>query len=146
MPFTDSLNVVGQALEDLLKGQVNQGLLQVRKVWFGDEDELIPETPAINVSPEIKTRELYGTGHTTKNNFRFYVTIYHSKLGDPAVTRKECITYSEQVESILHSNRQLGGLLVDSMVESLQPGVSSRNNVIMKATRLTWVGLSSSRL
>jgi hypothetical protein len=147
MANSDSLVVVGQAIETLLIQQKNQGVWpNLKDIWYGREEELIPNTPAINITEEGKNRELYGTGHRTENRFSFYITVFHSKLGDPAITRKECTAFAEEVEAVLHADKTLGGLLFTSMVTALQPGVASRNNVLLKATRLTWVGRSSTRI
>jgi hypothetical protein len=144
--LSDSLVTVASAIEAIFVNQKNQGLLPIRDVWYGGDNTLIPETPAILIEPDIKTRDIEGSSHMNYIRFRVYLTIFHSKLGDPAMTRKDCDSLAEQVEGILHANRTLGGLVVHGMVESLQPGRATNNNVIMKATRLLWVGMSRSRL
>ena len=143
MPLTDNLVSVGEALESYLEDGKDQ--LGIRKVWYG-ADDLIPETPAITVAPEGKSRTLIETGHMTYNDFTVTITIYHARLGDPAVTRKECDRMAEEVEAYLHSNIKLGGLVYTSLVQTVEPGVARRANVILKATRLTWVGRSKTRI
>jgi len=143
MPLTDRLVVVGEALESYLEDGKDQ--LGIRKIWYG-ADDLIPETPAITIAPEGKSRTVIETGHMTYNNFTVTITIYHARLGDPAVTRRECDQMAEDVEAYLHSNIRLGGLVYTSLVETVEPGVARRANVILKATRLTWVGRSKTRV
>jgi len=143
MPLTDNLVVVGEALESYLES--GKDGLGIRTVWYGP-DELIPETPAITVAPDGKTRTIIETGHMTYNDFTVTITIYHARLGDPAVTRKECDQMAEAVEDYLHSNIKLGGLVYTSLVKTLEPGTARRANVILKATRLTWVGRSKTRI
>lgn len=143
MPQTDSLLTVGEALEDYLNDHAFQ--LGLRKVWYG-ADELIPETPAISIASEGKRRTLVETGHMTYNQFRFVFTIYHARFGDTSVTRKECDELAESVEALLHDNIRLDGLVYTSLVESMESGAATRQSVIMRATRLVWVGQSKTRI
>jgi len=143
MAMTDSLVVVCEALEQYLNDGANT--LGIRKVWYG-ADDLIPETPAITVAGDNKRREYIETGLMTINVFRATITIYHARLGDPAVTRKQCDSKAEEVEAYLHSNVRLNGLVYSSLVESLEPGMAKRANVILKATRLNWAAKSKTRV
>lgn len=143
MPQTSNRVTITQAVVDLLT--TNKGALGVLDVWYGDE-QLIPRVPAISVDGAPKTKEWYGTGNQTRNEFVLQITIYHGQLASMQVTQKACEELAEAVEDVLESDIRLGGLLTDSLVTASEPGFSRRGSVTMKATRLTWRGRSSTRL
>jgi hypothetical protein len=142
MTFTDKVSIIGPALETY----VNTANLGLQKVWYGDDDELIPETPAVLIVPDGKERELTNTGHVTLNSFKFILTVFHSRLTSSNVTRKECDALAEALEDHLHENKRLNGLLLHSYVRLSEFGVAARGTVMMKATRLTWVAQSQTRI
>jgi len=143
MNQTDSYLVVLNALEAYLNTRIVE--LGIKKVWYGN-DNLIPETPAINLVPTLKRRVIAGTGAMTENTINVNITIFHSRLENPQVTRKECDALAEQVEGVLHENKHLDGLVIFSYVSEMEPGVASRNNVMMRATRLGWTASSKTRI
>jgi len=114
-------------------------------VYYGDEEK-IPRTPAITVAGIAKTRELAGTGHQTLNSFEVVMTIFHAKYGSVQVNRQECDKFAEEVEEFLHSDRRLGGELIHSFVSRVEPGYVARGEQILAGTRITWQGLSKTRL
>jgi hypothetical protein len=142
MNHTHRVSTIGPALETY----VNGADLGLQKVWYGDDDELIPETPAVLIVPSTKDRELTNTGHTTLNSFHFVLTVFHSRLTSSNVTRKECDALAEALEDHLHANKRLNGLLLHSHVQRSEYGVAARGTVLMKATRLTWIAQSQTRI
>lgn len=144
MAHSDKVSEIGPALETFLVGRKQN--LGLRDIWYGDDNDLIPQTPAIVIAPGVKERELTNTGYTTLNTFRFTLMLFHSRLTDPTVVRKECDAKAEQLEDTLHSNKRLGNLLLTSHVRSMEYGAAFRNNVALKATRLLWVATSQTRI
>jgi len=143
MANTDDTLAVEDALELLLKENADDlGLLQITR---GD-DELLPKTPAINIIAENKTRELANTGMMVLNTFQFYFMVFHSNIRDQVATRRDCTLLAEAVEKVLHSDRQLGGLLIHSHVQSTSYGVANRGSEMIRSNRLLWVGQSKTRI
>jgi hypothetical protein len=141
---TSSLVDVTDAIVTLLKGPTAASL-GLKDVWYGDDD-LIPNTPAINVTGNNKNTELAGTGHLVYTNHTVYLTVFHSRLDAPQVTRRESDLLAEEVEALLHSDPTLGGLIIFGYVSALETGVASRGQVIMRSSRLTWTGQTRTRL
>lgn len=139
---TDSLDAVAQALIEIVKAS---NLVDVKDVWYGDESN-IPRTPAVSVDPDILTSEVIETGYTTRNDFTVIVTMYHSRLDAPGVTRKETLQKAEQLKAVLNSDRTLGGLVVYGYVGEIAPGFSARGRAILRATRLVWTGFNKTRM
>lgn len=139
--MTDSIVDVTQSLVDT----ITNSDLGFKDVFYGDE-KLIPRTPAVSVIPDTKDRVLAETGMMVVNTFQVFIIIYHSRLDTVQVTRKECDALAEQLESLLHLDKKLGGLLYTSHATTLTPGYVTRGKVIMQATRITWQGRSKTRI
>lgn len=143
MALTDSLVDIGDALHSYLEqGKIT---LDMRDIWY-DITGLVPRTPAILIEPDNKIRELVATGHQTLNTFTVGVVIVHSRMADSSITNKECLTKAESVEAYLHQNRTLDGLLIHSYVTNIEQGTVTQQKVLLRATRLTWQGISKTRI
>jgi len=143
MASTDSLlEVMNQIEAYVIAGQSTLGL---KKVWVGDDDAL-PEMPSVTIAPGAKTREIQETGHTVINRFPVYLTILHARLDSTQTTLKESIALSEALEDYLHEDKRLNGLIVYSYVRSVEPGVTTRQRALVRATRLLWEGMSKTRI
>lgn len=140
---TDSLDVVNEAIRALLIQ--NKSTLGLTDVWYG-EHQTIPNTPSVTVDPRSRRRELQSTGHTVRNYFGVFVTLFHSRLTGGSVMMKECLQLAEAVEAVIHADRKLGGLLTHSYVTQIDTGFTTRNKVILKAAQLQWSGHSTTRL
>lgn len=141
--MTDSIVTIAETMEQYIQSRNDE--FGFRKIWYGD-DQLIPETPAINIVPLTKRRTLNATGHTTENALELNIVIFHSRLDKPSVTRKECDVLAERLEAVLHENKRLDGNVIYGYVRELEPGVATRNNVMMRATRLLWTSLTKTRI
>jgi hypothetical protein len=140
--LSDSLVDVTEAIETYINGLKEE--LGILRVFYGD-DTLIPETPAISIIPESKDRTLSDTGHMSTITLKVGIVIYHSKLDSPSVTRKQCDELAELVEAKLHLDKKLGGVIY-GYVKSMEPGVATRRSVMLRATRLQWVGIAKERI
>ncbi len=140
---TDSIVEICEAVEDYLND--GAGDLGIVDVWYGDE-RAIPRTPAIGIVPGDKSRTLTETGSMTTNSFDVQITIYHSRLDNPNVTRKECDKLAEEVEAYLHDNKHMNDLVIFGYVQRIQAGVSTMNRVSMRATRLMWTAMTKGRI
>jgi hypothetical protein len=153
MPLTDKLSVITQALVDKIKANaVTLGIPDVPgaaspgadpSVFYGDQ-VMIPVTPTVCVDPVTRQRDLSETGYQTTVDLSLFVIIYHGKVQDIQDNLKECLQFSEAVEALLHSDKQLGGLVVSGYVAVVDMGITVRGRSLMRASRLTWRGLSKS--
>jgi len=138
-----SLLTVSEALHDHLKAGKTQ--LGLEDVWY-DITGLVPRTPAILIEPDTKTRELTNTGFQTLNTFSVAVIIIHSRMASNSITNAECLKLAEDVESYIHTDRTLGGILIHSYVISIEQGSVTQQKVLLRATRLVWNGISKTRM
>lgn len=143
MALTDSFSEISQELYDyLVAGKTDLGL---QDVWY-DISGLVPRTPAIMLEPQSKSRDLTQTGSQTTNTFDVSIILIHSRMASESVTNAESLALAEEVEEYLHDNRRLNGKLVHSYVVSLEQGSVTQQNVLLRATRLMWRGISRTRM
>jgi len=142
MVNVNKLSEVGKKLETVINAA---NISSVRRVWLNLEG-MVPETPAILVEPQNITRERYATGHQTLNTFTVHLTVLHSRIASETDTNQECLQIAENLEGTLHDNMTLDGLMVHSMVSSLELGVATRQKIALRAARLVWQGVSRTRL
>ena len=147
MDSADKLSEVGAALETYVKAanSSNDFDLDVVDVWYNIESS-VPRTPAILIEPQDIGRDMQETGFTTINQFNFFFTVLHSRMGSEGETNQECLQIAEDLEEVLHANRRLDKLLVHSMVSSISLGVAARQKVMLRAARLTWSGWNKTRM
>ncbi len=143
MPNTDSLIDVADQLKILLEQY--QTTLGIADVYYGDQ-VLVPRTPTVCVEPLEKVRELAGVSDRTENTIQVGIMIYHGQVTSSQITRRECDVFAEQVEKVLHLDRQLGGLLIYGFCNRLESGYAERNGALMFSSRLTYQGLTKTRL
>lgn len=113
-------------------------------VWYGDQ-ELIPRTPFVCVETGPMRSELAGVSVMLQNDMTIYLMVYHTNLRDPEgeqMTRRECDQMSYDIRTLLHSDKQMGGLVIHGHVTAMDPGYARRQNSLMKTTRITWSGLT----
>lgn len=134
MGLTDSLVTYAQYLYNLLND--NKDELGLELVFYGDQTKL-GATPAVCVDPNLKTREISGAPRRTAVELSAFIIVYHSKVQDNQTTRVETDKYSETVESFIHQNAQMGGLVIHSLVSRMESGYLTRSNVQYRTTRLT---------
>lgn len=144
MPQTDRIEVVTQAIVDLLKAN-NASLQNVLDgdIYYGDQQKY-PRTPAIGVESGSLIRELDGRGGkgVTLNTFQVFCLCYISKVQSVQVSRKEADDFAGDVADVLHSDITLGGLVIHGYVTRIEPGFSIRGGELMRAARVTWQGIS----
>lgn len=141
--LTDNPLLVAESIIDFLSD--NKTSLGLRTIVYG-EDEFVTETPTVEVVPGTMTTETVETAFTVRNNFPVHITIIHSRLDNRQVTRKECDSFAYNVRNKLHENPKLGGLVVFGYVTMVEPGFTTRQRALMRATRLTWSGFSKTKL
>jgi hypothetical protein len=133
--LTDKTSVVAAAVHSLL--EENKVALGLVDVWYGDQDK-IPRQPAACVEAGSKGRTLNGAPRRTEVTMEVFVIIYHERVTDSEENQRKSELLSEAVESLLHQNQDLDGLVIHSMVTSNEPGYVVRGGAQVKASRLTF--------
>jgi hypothetical protein len=150
--ITDSMDTVAQYVVDKLKtnyaaltSMVDGEVGSSDDVYYGDQ-ELMPRTPSICVDPGTEQRTLQGVSFRTDNNFVVYIYVYHAKIQDNQLTRKEVQQVSEAIATLLHQDPQLGGLVIHSYVALNESGYTYRGKTMYRTNRLTFEPYSKTRL
>lgn len=149
--MTDSLDAVTQYVVDKLRANAavlkssSNVVVDAADIYFGDQDKM-PRTPSICVDPGNRRRDLQGVSFRTDNNFTIYILVYHSKVQDNELTRKEAQQISEAVETLLHLDPQLGGLVIHSYCSLNESGYVYRQNTMYRTNRVTFEPYSKTRL
>lgn len=147
MAHTDSLQVVTQAIVDLLKAHwQNIGLEYQEDVFFGIQSRY-SHHPSIAVAPINKSRELNQMANQATNTFAIDILIYHSLIGGPEDNERTAIEQAEVVETLLHNNRQLpdedlNARIVHSHCTATQTGQTLSGQSAVRTTRISWQGIS----
>lgn len=136
---TQDASVVAQAIIDILANPANG--LNLAGVFYGDQ-ELIPKVPAATVETGPTQRELGGASSPpqTMIMFNILIMLYEGGLRDNQVTKKAVDVRAEATRAVLHANFRLGGLVIYSLVSSIEPGTAIRKGELIRAARLTWQG------
>lgn len=111
--------------------------LPAGSLFYGDQSK-IPITPCVCVESGDKTNELNGAPRRVMRTSTIYVLTYHSSVKSPIVNREEDDQFAESLETILNADAKMGGLVIDSMVTSIEFGYQVRSNTIYRASRLTF--------
>jgi hypothetical protein len=141
--YTDSLVTVADVLVAKLEASADS--LGLTDVFFGDQD-LIPRSPAACVEPGDKTRDLQGATRRTENVFTIYILVYHSEVRSPQSNRKDADTLAEAIESLIHSDATLGGLVRHCYVTQVQSGYARKQNALMRSSRITFEARNMTQL
>jgi hypothetical protein len=121
----------------------NKAALGLRYIAQNDE-ELIPQYPAILVQTDSINRELHATRQFYVE-FNLDLWIFHAELSvSTAVRSRKDIELATAVRKLLHDNNTLDGHIIFGYVNGEFPGISARviqaNMVTIVTTRLTWSG------
>lgn len=141
--LTDSLLVVSRYLYNWL--DTDKNALGIRAVWY-DIDSLVPTTPAIFIEPQNKRRIISNTGHMVENTFQVSIVLLHSRMASKSETNEESLQLAEAIEAHLHTDKTLGGNIIHSYINSVEQGSVALQKVLLRATALSWQGMSKTRI
>jgi hypothetical protein len=139
--LTDSEVVFAQWTVDTLSNDAFMATNGIKQVIYGDQSK-IPVVPMVCVEPSGKRRDFNGLPRKTQIDFEVYVIIYHGGLRDTQANRKAVDLLAEAIELRLHAFPTCGGLVISSLVSTLESGVANKGGALMRATRLTWTARS----
>jgi len=130
--------VITQRVVDILTEAADE--LTLKGVYYGYQ-QLIPTFPALSVESGRKARVGNGT-HRFEIRFSVLMMLEHGQIQSTEVNKKESEELSELVEQKIHEDFTLGGLVLFGYITNIDPGVRLRESEMIRATRLTWEGLS----
>lgn len=150
-PLTGSLAEVTSLIYDLMIDETNAEAIGVdpeKGVFYGDQD-LLNTTPMLCVEPDTKEQDYKGSGGVgpmMSQNFIVYILCYHSAVKSPQGNRKDADAFAERVETVIHSNRTLGGKIIEMHVATITSGYATKSNTLVRASRVTITGKSQTIL
>lgn len=136
-------SVIVQYIVDKIDAAKNG--LGIKRVYYGDQN-LIPEIPSVTVEAGDKERNYNQTGLQTNVIIPVYIFVYHSGIRDLQITKKADDELAEAIEDLLHSDVNLGGLVINGLVVNTSPGFANRGKEIFVVHRLTWQGIAKVRI
>lgn len=125
---------MGDYLVDLLTS--NKSSLGLQDVFYGDQNN-IPRTPTACMDPGDKRRELNGAPRRTLVTLTNYIIVYHNKMQSTAKVRREDDLLAEAIEAVIHQDGTMAGLVIHSMVTSIESGYLMRDRTMFRASRIT---------
>lgn len=138
--LTISIVTVAQALEQMFRD--NMADVGLKAVYYGDQDK-IATTPALCVEPATKANNLRisggGFGHRMVDpTINIDLLLYHGAVASTQNNRLEADQFAERCETLIHSNRTLGDIVINGYVTDLESGYSRKTNTLYRTTRLAY--------
>jgi len=131
---TDSLETFTATIQNLITAK--QTDLAVADIWYGEQTK-IPRTPAVEVIPGGKVRNPAGAPRRVKNAFECFVLVQAGQVQDAQLNLHLAGQLAESIETILHTDPTLGGIVINCLVVRTDFGVSLRSKTEFRAARLT---------
>ena len=119
--------------------ETNKASLGLQDVWMGDQT-LLPRTPAACVLPATVNTDYAGAGagRYMQSVIDVSVLVYHAKIQDTQENELEVVHAAELIASKLSEDATAGGLVLNSLVRSVEPGYVRRKSSWYRSTRVTW--------
>jgi len=143
MPPTGSTKAFAKAVQTLL--ETNQVALGIEQIFFGDQTR-IAKTPTVCVEMGDKDVSLVSAFRGAEADISCYVIAYLAVFGSPQDNAEEAGDLADAIETVLHEDAQLGGLVLHCYVSRVEPGYATKGNSIMRAVRLTFKGQTKYQL
>jgi hypothetical protein len=140
--LTDSAEVVANYILTKFQDPTVKASLGLQDVWYGDQD-LMPHTPALCVTPGVTKREFRGATFRTLNTIETYVLVYWGKITDIQQNLHNAQHLADQVVFTVHSDLKLGGLVTAVLCTESDPGLINKAGVWMMGARLTFESIST---
>lgn len=136
------LHMIQMAMDDTTIG--GQGIPN-ENIFYGDQVR-IPRVPALCIFGGVRARGLEGIVRTDNNITVYLILYYMSARESSQLNAQKMDVMAEELEELLHTDLQMGGLVTHGYVRSVEPGWAMRENGLMQATRLTWQGYNRTSL
>lgn len=146
-PHTDKSTVLALAIQDKL--ELNKGELGIKAVLFGNHN-MVKEGPSIVLFSGKKRRSLAGVsapGGRVMNELMVLIDVLHAdvKSGE-AEARLFLEELAESIETVIHSDTTMGGIIIHGFVTDWDPGNTFINRSQWRTVRMTYVGTSKTYL
>jgi hypothetical protein len=147
MPHTDLSTELALAIRDRIRAV--QADLGIADVFYG-QHTMIPRSPAVEVKPGAKVRELAGVaapGGRTLNRLGVVIEVLSAKVGPEETERLDLDRLAQSIEAELHKDTTMGGLISHGFVRDWTPGefADSRGGM-WRTVRMTFIGTSKTYL
>jgi hypothetical protein len=136
--ITSDYSVVAEAIKDLYELDTSIGL---EAIYYGDQDK-IGSTPCIVIEPGPTEDRPAGANFRTEHTFTMFLILYLARIQSTQTTRLELDQMVAKAVSVLHADKQLGGLVIHSQVIRREPGYARNGSQLRNAARITWQGMS----
>lgn len=143
MPLTAKVVDICDYLLNLLAD--NQASLGIEGLAYGDVERL-PVTPYVCVEPEDKTRTLKNAQRMTNLNFTIFIIVYFGPVASVQANRRGADILAESIEDLVHSKKSLDGLVTHGMITNIASGYANRDRTLIRASRMTYEGISQELL
>lgn len=147
--YSSNMVPIAEAIEAKIVASMGTFSTPVQAVFYGDQDR-IAVTPTVCVEPSDKTRELSGAPNMTENTFEIFILVYHNKVQDNQLTRKEVDQVAYEIEQLLHQDLQLkvAGVpkLIHGFVMRNESGYVFKGGTLYRTARLTYRGKNKTSL
>lgn len=134
--MTTSVVDVAVYLQSLIEANQNALSIPNNGIYYGDQQR-IPVTPCVCIETGDKSSQLNGAPRRVMTTMTNYILVYHSKVASVEDNRKNDDLFAEAVEDLVHADASMGGLVIDSLVTSIEYGYQMRSNTLFRASRLT---------
>jgi hypothetical protein len=132
--MSDSLYDIAKYVQTLI--ETNQTSLNITDVYYGDQDK-IPRVPTACVDTGVKRRQLAGAPRRTQVDVDLYVMVYTAAVASQEVNREQDDLIAENIETLIHQDATMNGLVIDSLVSDVEYGYALRSNSLFRTARLT---------
>lgn len=143
MAHTDKSTVLAIAIRDkIIANKYACGLDPSDFVAYGDHNN-VPGGKAITVASGTKTRELAGVagpGGRTLNTMEVVISVFYMVVEAEETARLTVDQMAESVETLLHSDTSMGGLIIHGYVREWTPGIIYRETSMFRVVQLHFVG------
>lgn len=141
---TSLVEVCDYMLDKMLDNKANLGLADA---FFGDQNT-IPTTPIVCIEPQMKTNILNESAAARKIDieFRLFFLVYHSLIASPQENRRGADALAEAIETVVHSDRALGGLVIHGYCTDVESGYTTKGSTLVRSNRISYFAKSQSIL
>jgi hypothetical protein len=146
MALTDKTTVLAQYIQALIN--TNKIALGVSDVLYGEHNN-IGKAKTVVVNSGTKTRQVQGAAMPGGNSLvrmTVLITVYNSTVGDEGTQRLAVDQLAEAVETLLHQNTTMGGLIIHGFCETVDPGIKFNTGSMFRVTQITFVGQAKVRI
>lgn len=119
--------------------------LGIAETWYGDQT-ILPQTPAVCVTPGNKSRAFAGASLMTENTFETYVFVYFGKVQDVQQNLHAAQALADAIEPVVQTDMTLGGIVIWTLCTQNEPGIINKQGSLLMGNRMTFQSFSKTRL